>query len=266
MNDSKQVVVLFDTVMPHERSIGQQPSVAVAVFNQELLDEIAGIAKNGGGERDASSEVLWLGGAPVNDSTLHISNSGFWFSTTTDMDELVESRVEYLDQLTASFNFAKHGDFLEVGSDVLLHEFLEAHTETPIVLEAMAIDEHGDSPLYAWIPDGGSLFSQISDLLAVLQHHEIDQARLNWQPEWQDVGLRLTGDQLVINADGSFWFVGSVSAAGHDVETRASRAGQLLIDLARSKPGSRVYIGDASNKEGIMDFVESEDHRMAKVS
>lgn len=266
MNNSKQVIVLFDTVMPCDGLIGHQPTVAVAVIGQEFLDEVTGVAKNGGGERDASAEVLWLGGAAINDSTLHISNSGFWFSTTTDLDEVVESRVEYLDQLIVSFNQAKDGDVLEVGSDVLLHEFLEAHTQTPIVLESMAIDEHGDAPLYAWVPDAGSLCSELLDLLAVLREHQIYQARQEWQPAWQDAGLRLSGDQLVVGADGTFWFVAAVSAAGHDVETRTSSVAQLLIELAQAQPGTWVYLGDDSNKQDVMEFVESEDVRMAEVS
>lgn len=266
MKDDKHVVVLFDTVMPRDGMTGQQPGVAAAVLGREFLDEITNIAQNGGGEREASSEVLWLGGASVNESTLHISKSGFWFSTTTDLDELVETRVEYIDQITSSFSFAKDGDVLEVGSDVLLHEFLEAHTSTPVVFEAMAIDEHGDAPLYAWVPDGGSLYSELSDLLDVLRHNQIYQARQRWQPAWQDVGLRMNDDQLVVGADGNFWFFAAVGGGGHDVETRSATMSELLLQLAVTQPGNRIYIGEPSNKQDIMDFVESEDVQLADVS
>src|SRR5690606_17768305 len=136
--------------------------------------------------------------------------------------------------------------------------------DIPVVIEAFASDDHGESPAYAVAYQGDELLADLERLVGLVQKNDLLELKSDFNFGWQSFGLNLDSDCLVVKDTGEFMFTAFVDSGGYLVESRQISFSQLASQIVLFRPGMTMVIADdAKVASDIREVYERDREDMA---
>lgn len=136
-----------------------------------------------------------------------------------------------------------------------------------LVIDAYALDEWGDGPLYAIVTVNQAFLDRLQRLHRLCVDEKLESASISaWPDEWNgDDELHFRGDSMHVWSDGRFWFSTRPKHAEYQCECRGVDIEQLCA-IAKAGPdvdlqeesirwlNGVLYV--AGNETGLKDLIE----------
>lgn len=117
-----------------------------------------------------------------------------------------------------------------------------------VVVDAYGSSDEGDAPTYATIRVDDQLVRQLKTMSAACRALSLTEVRCVWAPDWGPPGvgesLRLGCPELVVTADGAFYFEDLPHGADYAVQSRAQSLDRVLQEVLQAAHRSRIFLGD----------------------
>ena len=127
-----------------------------------------------------------------------------------------------------------------------------------MVIGAYGTDEYGDTPDFAYAKVDQSFVELVEQLVLLCKEHKLNTAHYAFSPVWGpgdiEGDLRLQNGEIVVTANGSFWFTDYPKYGNYHIESRAIDATTLRETFLAAEEGSTVFLtDDATLRERFED-------------
>ncbi len=128
---------------------------------------------------------------------------------------------------------------------------MTANTENKsitVVMGAYATDDDGDGPSFAYIQVNQGFVDHVEKLVQICSEHKLNAAHFALAPHWGpgdiEEELRLQNGEIVVTANGSFWFTDYPKYGNYHIESRAIDATKLRDAFLSAENGATVFLTD----------------------
>lgn len=117
-----------------------------------------------------------------------------------------------------------------------------------IVVGAFADDDCGDGPEFAYTDVDQKLLALVDKLVQLCKEHQLSEVHYTFYPEWGpgdiDAELRLQNGELVVTANGSFWFTDYPKCGNYRIQSRRQDVKALSEVFLLAEHGATVFLTD----------------------